>query len=49
VFRVSASWQPVLVSGGALIGRVASSRRGILLISLASSLLATWMAFRILG
>ena len=35
----SASWQMVLVSGGALIGRVATSRRAMLATSLVSSLL----------
>jgi hypothetical protein len=38
-----------LVSGGALVGRVASSRRGMLAISLASSLLIGVIAFRALS
>src|SRR6266498_495859 len=38
VVAASASWQLVLVSGGRLIGRLATSRRGMLAISLASSL-----------
>ena len=46
VFTASASWQLVLVSGGALAGRVASSRRGRLAISLASSLLIAAVALR---
>jgi arginine exporter protein ArgO len=48
VFTASASWQFLLVSGGALIGRVAGSRRGMLAISLASALLIAWLAARIL-
>jgi len=40
-----ASWQLVLVSGGALIGRVAGSRMGGLAVSLASSLLIAALAF----
>ena len=49
VFTASASWQLVLVSGGALAGRVASSRRYRLAISLASSLLIAAVAFRALS
>ncbi len=49
VFTASASWQFLLVSGGALIGRVAGSRRGMLAISLASALLIAWLAARILS
>jgi arginine exporter protein ArgO len=49
VFAASASWQLVLVSGGALIGRVAGSRRGMLAISLASSLLIAGIAAQILS
>ena len=49
VIAASASWQFILVSGGALIGRVASSRRGMLVVSLASSLLIAALAVRILG
>jgi hypothetical protein len=49
VFTASASWQLVLVSGGALAGRVASSRRCRLAISLASSLLIAAVAFRALS
>lgn len=48
VFAASASWQMVLVSGGALIGRVATSRRAMLATSLASSLLIAAIATRIL-
>jgi hypothetical protein len=49
VFAASASWQLVLVSGGALAGRLASSRRGMLATSLASSLLIAAIAFRALS
>jgi len=49
VFVASASWQLILVSGGALIGRVAGSQRGTLAASLASSLLIAGIAFRILS
>ena len=49
VFAASASWQLVLVSGGALIARVAGSRRGMLAISLASSLLIAGIAFQTLS
>ena len=48
VFAASASWQFVLVSGGALVGRMAGSRRGVLAISLASSLLIAAIALRTL-
>lgn len=48
VFAASASWQMVLISGGALIGRVATSRRGLLALTLASSLLIAGIATRIL-
>jgi arginine exporter protein ArgO len=49
VVAASASWQLVLVSGGRLIGRLATSRRGMLAISLASSLLITGVAARTLS
>lgn len=49
VVAASASWQFILVSGGALIGRVASSRRGMLVVSLASSLLIAALAVGILS
>jgi hypothetical protein len=49
VFTASASWQFLLVDGGALIGRVAGRRRGMLAISLASALLIAWLAARILS
>ena len=49
VVAASASWQMVLVSGGRLIGRLATSRRGMLAISLASSLLITGIAARTLS
>lgn len=49
VFAASASWQFVLVGGGALAGRVATSRRGMLAASLASSFLIAGLAFRILA
>src|SRR6266700_585 len=49
VVAASASWQLVLVSGGRLIGRLASSRRGMLAISLASSLLITGIAAQTLS
>src|SRR6266568_1318804 len=49
VVAASASWQLVLVSGGRLIGRLATSRRGMLAISLASSLLITGIAAQTLS
>jgi arginine exporter protein ArgO len=49
VFTASASWQLVLVSGGALTGRLAGSRRGMLAISLASSLVIAGMACQTLS
>ncbi len=49
VVAASASWQLVLVSGGRLIGRLATSRRGMLAISLASSLLIIGIAARTLS
>jgi arginine exporter protein ArgO len=48
VFAASASWQLILVSGGALAGRVAGSPRATLAISIASSLLIAAIAFRTL-
>ena len=49
VFAASASWQLVLVSGGALAGRVAGSPRATLAISMASSLLIAAIAVRTLS
>jgi arginine exporter protein ArgO len=49
VFAASASWQLVLVSGGALIGPVVTGQRGRLGTALASSLLIATLAFRILS
>jgi len=48
VFAASASWQLILVSGGALIGRVAGGRRGTLAISMGSALLIAVIAVQIL-
>ncbi len=48
VTAASASWQLVLVSGGKLIGTLATSRRGTLTIALTSSLLIASIAARIL-
>jgi arginine exporter protein ArgO len=48
VTAASASWQLILVSGGKLIGRLATSRRGTLAVSLASSLLIAAIAIQIL-
>ena len=45
----SASWQLVLVTGGALVGPVARSRRGMLAISLGSSLLIATIAVQTLS
>jgi arginine exporter protein ArgO len=49
VLAASASWQLVLVGGGRLVGRVVSSRHGMLAISLASSLLIAVLAVQILS
>lgn len=49
VVAASASWQLLLVSGGALVGQVVASRRGMLVISLASSLLIAALAAQILS
>jgi len=49
VFAASASWQLILVSGGALAGRVAGSPRATLAISMASSLLVAAIAVRTLS
>jgi arginine exporter protein ArgO len=49
VVAASASWQLLLVSGGALVGRVVGSRRGMLVISLASSLLIAALAAQMLS
>ena len=48
VLAASASWQLVLVGGGKLVGRLAGSQRGMLTISLASSLLIAVLAAQIL-
>jgi arginine exporter protein ArgO len=48
VLAASASWQLVLVGGGKVIGGVVGSRRGMLAISLASSLLIAVLAGQIL-
>jgi arginine exporter protein ArgO len=48
VFAASASWQLILVSGGALIGRVAGGRHGTLAISMGSALLIAMIAIQIL-
>jgi arginine exporter protein ArgO len=49
VFVASVSWQTLLAGGGALIGRLAISRRGMLATALASSLLIGLLALRILS
>jgi arginine exporter protein ArgO len=49
VVAASARWQLLLVSGGALAGRVVGGRRGMLVISLASSLLIAGLAAQILS
>jgi hypothetical protein len=49
VFMASASWQTLLAGGGALIGRLVTSRRGTLPTALASSLLIGLLALRILS
>lgn len=48
VTAASASWQLILVSGGKLIGALATTRRGTLTIALTSSLLIAAIAARIL-
>ncbi|MEU6091715.1 LysE family transporter [Streptomyces sp. NPDC047085] len=47
-FAASASWQLLLASGGALLGRVLTGRRGRLVTALASSALITVLAVRLL-
>jgi arginine exporter protein ArgO len=49
VLAASASWQLVLVGGGKVIGAVVASRRGMLAISLASSLLIAVLAAQTLS
>jgi len=49
VFVASASWQTLLAGGGALIGRLVTSRRGMLATALASSVLIALLALRILS
>jgi hypothetical protein len=48
-FQASASWQTLLAGSGALIGRLATSRRGMLATALASSLLIGLLALWILS
>ncbi|MET7666034.1 lysine transporter LysE, partial [Streptomyces sp. NPDC005463] len=47
-FAASASWQLLLAGGGALLGRALTGARGQLVTALASSLLITVLAFRLL-
>ncbi|MFC9493852.1 LysE family transporter [Streptomyces sp. NPDC056975] len=47
-FAASASWQLLLAGGGALLGRALTGARGQLATALASSLLITVLAFRLL-
>ena len=49
VFVASASWQTLLAGDGALIGRLVTSRRGMLATALASSVLIALLALRILS
>jgi len=49
VFVASVSWQTLLAGGGALIGRLVTSRHGMLATALASSLLIGLLALRILS
>ncbi|MFE4256339.1 LysE family transporter [Streptomyces sp. NPDC056910] len=48
-FAASASWQLLLAGGGALLGRALTGARGQLATALASSLLITVLAFRLLA
>ncbi|MEU9047114.1 MULTISPECIES: LysE family transporter [unclassified Kitasatospora] len=47
-FAASASWQLLLASGGALLGRALTGPRGRLLTALGSSTLVAWLAARLL-
>ena len=47
VFVASAGWQTLLAGGGALIGRLVTSPRGMLATAVASSLLTGLLALRI--
>ncbi|MFI0465323.1 LysE family transporter [Saccharopolyspora sp. 5N102] len=47
-FAASASWQLLLASGGALLGRVLTGRRGRLITAMLSSTLITVLALRLL-
>ncbi|MFJ8623002.1 LysE family transporter [Kitasatospora sp. NPDC093550] len=47
-FAASASWQLLLASGGALLGRALTGPRGRLLTALGSSALVAWLAVRLL-
>ncbi|GAB7185032.1 LysE family transporter [Kitasatospora sp. Ki12] len=47
-FAASASWQLLLASGGALLGRALTGPRGRLLTALGSAALVTWLAVRLL-
>lgn len=49
VFAASASWQPLLVSGGTLLGRLASSPRGALATAQVSSALIMVLTLGILA
>ncbi|WBP90560.1 LysE family transporter [Kitasatospora cathayae] len=48
VFAASASWQLLLASGGALLGRTLTGARGRLLTALGSAALVGWLALRLL-
>ncbi|MFI9363424.1 LysE family transporter [Kitasatospora sp. NPDC053057] len=48
VFAASASWQLLLASGGALLGRALTGARGRLLTALGSAALVGWLAVRLL-
>jgi len=48
-FAASASWQLLLAAGGALLGKALTGDRGKLLTALASSILITFLAVRLLG
>ncbi|MGW3043683.1 LysE family transporter [Kitasatospora sp. NPDC001159] len=47
-FAASASWQLLLASGGALLGRALTGTRGRLLTALGSAALVGWLAVRLL-
>lgn len=48
-FAASASWQLLLAAGGALLGKALTGDRGKLLTALASSILITFLAVRLLA